>query len=171
VTDTMLRVPGDLVRYLRRGLFGEWARTSEEIADLAHRRAGKANPVVYERRCAKFNAAIALLDAVGWKDLRSEGAVEVDLGLGATLVLRAFECEHAALVDLLAETGQTMTRASYDATSARIKALEELVKTVKRQARQLKPQVPEEPIAPSGVSPRRPRQAGRLYSRTRCPGY
>jgi hypothetical protein len=86
-----ITIPAELVPHLRRGV---QSQLSVHVDVLGVALEGRIDERKYREALRAFDAARALLDAIGVRDDDAQGDVELDLGASGELTLRALEAQH-----------------------------------------------------------------------------
>jgi hypothetical protein len=93
VNSGQVTVPGDLVRYLRKGVKREFGAS---LVILGIEVETTVDPTTYHDALARFDAARTLLETIGLADDPRQPALELDLGHWGRLILKSLESVHAA---------------------------------------------------------------------------
>ncbi len=135
--DAMLTVPGNLVSYLRSGLFGVLGCTAEDIANITLESGSNSPEGAYDEPLQAFDVLRVHLDAVGWRNTASRGDVAINLSLGGVLVVKALKRELDVLGNELQELPKKITsREVFDIALERVEALGEFVKLLETRVKQ-----------------------------------
>jgi hypothetical protein len=86
-------IPGNLVRYLRKGVKREYGAS---LVILGIEVETTTDLTTYYSARDRFDAARALLETIGLADDAQQPAVELDLGRWGRLILKSLESVHAA---------------------------------------------------------------------------
>jgi hypothetical protein len=86
-------IPGNLVRYLRKGVKREFGAS---LVILGIEVETTVDPKTYRDALACFDAARALLETIGLADDPRQPALQLDLGRWGRLILKSLESVHAA---------------------------------------------------------------------------
>jgi hypothetical protein len=86
-----ITVPARLVPYLRRGVQNQ---LSARVDVLGVALEGRLDERRYREALSAFDAARALLDAIGVREDDAQDDVELELGASGELVLKALEAQH-----------------------------------------------------------------------------
>lgn len=122
-------VPGNLVRYVRRGLHAEFSAAAErtsliELQDLTEEQ--------FDAALETLDAVRTLLKNVGFADESSGHDVELDISPNPVVVHRGLECQYHAQVDRVEESAHAT--GANPGPSDEIWALGELLATLKARA-------------------------------------
>jgi hypothetical protein len=151
--DATLTVPPGFVPYLRTGLFNEWGRSAEDIADLALRFGSRVPDGIYGAPLQKFDTIRVLLGEIGCKD-SAHGDIAINLSVGGVYVVEGLKGQHLTLVDQLDEMPDATRKTMRDAASAKVAEFGEFVKAVEEQARRVGGGLPSSsPTGPTRRSP------------------
>ncbi len=86
-----ITIPAKLVPYLRRGVQAQLGARMETLAVALE---GQIDESRYQEAIDEFDAARALLDAIGVSDRDAQSDLELDLSASGVLVLKALETQH-----------------------------------------------------------------------------
>jgi hypothetical protein len=95
MSDETVTIPARLVAYLRRGVQAQLGACVETLAVALE---GEIDESRYQEALADFDAARALLDAIGVGGGGAHADLELDLRASGELVLKALEAQHRSEV-------------------------------------------------------------------------
>lgn len=148
-----LIVPAGFVPYLRKGLFGEWGDTNEQLANMSHDFGSGAPGGTYSPPLHTFFTILLLLFEIGWHDHDAQRDVVINLGIGGPYVVKGLRHEHLALEEQFNEMPKRTRKAMRDAASAKVAEFGEFVKETDEQVRRLNRQSVKSPTSYSTSRP------------------
>lgn len=139
--ESFITVPPAMLGELRNGLHAVLGSAAQGIAQTTARRERERHPEWYTEHRAQLEGACALLDIIGWRELRHPAAMRIDLRVHQQALTQAFEVrllvasddlEEAAAVD--AERAKRGEPSAGEVTERRVAALREFAAAVRRLA-------------------------------------
>jgi hypothetical protein len=131
----LVTVPAQLVEAVRDGVYAELRTVALGVAEATETPGHSAYPMRYQEHRERFNAACALLDAIGWASAPATAGAHVDLKAHRTVLLAAVagarEDAAGALEDVT--TGREKDPSKRQLITERARALGELAATVEAQ--------------------------------------
>jgi 16S rRNA C967 or C1407 C5-methylase (RsmB/RsmF family) len=128
------KIPAELVRTLRMGLYSQMGAAAHEIAQISDTKGREKHPDWYREPLANLDGVRALLSEIGWRERKRQSAIEVDPVAHKDALIAALQSQAAVHDDMIAEAEQVdRERAAQGkppkapATIARAEALAELI--------------------------------------------
>lgn len=89
---TTITIPARIVRLLRESLHSQLGMAAEDVAQANHE-GGRERPELYAEPVERFDQTRALLDLMGWKDVKGEGPAIINFAVHRRTVLAALESQ------------------------------------------------------------------------------
>jgi hypothetical protein len=137
----LVTVPAQLVEAVRDGVYAELRTVALGVAEATETPGHSAYPMRYQEHRERFNAACALLDAIGWASAPATADAQVDLTAHRTVLLAAVAGAREDAADALEDVTTRREKDPHkrELITERSRALGELASRVEAQARELKP--------------------------------
>jgi len=129
-------IPAKLVEALREGVYGELRAVAEEVVETTQTPGHSLYPMRYQEHRERFNAACALLDAIGWAATPATAELQVNLLAHRTVLLAALVGAREDAADALGDVteGRQTDPDKRRLIAERAQDLRELAAAVEAQA-------------------------------------